>query len=159
MTETISVNPRGDVCPKKDGSGKVQDFIRLLTVVHSVKLWNNSKAFNLMATHSSVLSWKFPCPEEPGRLQSLGCKELHTLTHTHMQLKPKEKTTWARRNHFLRINFIICKTSHLKWHMVSMKWIAVSLFFLEEIPENFLDPGRCYNEITLILKLELMPQC
>ena len=89
MTETISVNPRDDVCPKKDGSRKVQDFTRLLTVVHSVKLWNNSKAFNLMATHSSVLSWKFPWPEEPGRLQSLGCKELpttehkHTLTHTH----------------------------------------------------------------------------
>ena len=25
-----------------------------------------------MATHSSVLAWKIPWPEEPGRLQSMG---------------------------------------------------------------------------------------
>ena len=30
-----------------------------------------------MATHSSILSWKIPWIEEPGRLQSTwGCKEL-----------------------------------------------------------------------------------
>ena len=30
-----------------------------------------------MATHSSILSWKIPWIEEPGRLQSMwGCKEL-----------------------------------------------------------------------------------
>ena len=31
-----------------------------------------------MATHSSILSWKFPWAEEPGGLQSEGCKELNT---------------------------------------------------------------------------------
>jgi len=25
-----------------------------------------------MATHSSVLTWRIPCAEEPGRLQSMG---------------------------------------------------------------------------------------
>ena len=25
-----------------------------------------------IATHSSILAWKIPCTEEPGRLQSLG---------------------------------------------------------------------------------------
>ena len=25
-----------------------------------------------MATHSSILAWKIPCTEEPGRLQSIG---------------------------------------------------------------------------------------
>ena len=25
-----------------------------------------------MATHSSILAWKIPCAEEPGRLQSMG---------------------------------------------------------------------------------------
>ena len=25
-----------------------------------------------MATRSSILAWKFPCTEEPGRLQSMG---------------------------------------------------------------------------------------
>ena len=28
-----------------------------------------------MATHSSILAWRIPCTEEPGRLQSLGLKE------------------------------------------------------------------------------------
>ena len=29
-----------------------------------------------MTTHSSVLAWKIPWTEEPGGLQSMGCKEL-----------------------------------------------------------------------------------
>ena len=41
-----------------------------------------------MATHPSILPWEIPWTEEPGRLQSLGCKEsnttepLNTLAHT-----------------------------------------------------------------------------
>ena len=31
-----------------------------------------------MATHSSILAWEVPRTEEPGRLQSMGCKELDT---------------------------------------------------------------------------------
>ena len=31
-----------------------------------------------MATHSSVLAWRIPWTEEPGRPQSTGCKELGT---------------------------------------------------------------------------------
>ena len=29
-----------------------------------------------MATHSSILAWRIPWTEEPGRLQSMGLKEL-----------------------------------------------------------------------------------
>ena len=29
-----------------------------------------------MATHPSILAWRIPWPEEPGYLQSRGCKEL-----------------------------------------------------------------------------------
>ena len=29
-----------------------------------------------MATHSSILAWKIPWTEEPGGLQSMGCREL-----------------------------------------------------------------------------------
>ena len=44
-----------------------------------------------MATHSRILAWNTPLMEEPGRLQSMGCKEsgmieqlsMHTHTHTH----------------------------------------------------------------------------
>ena len=31
-----------------------------------------------MATNSSILAWKIPWTEEPGRLQSIGHKELDT---------------------------------------------------------------------------------
>ena len=31
-----------------------------------------------MATHSSILAWRFPWTEEPGGLQSVGCKESNT---------------------------------------------------------------------------------
>ena len=31
-----------------------------------------------MATHSSILAWRIPWTEEPGRLQSMGLKELDT---------------------------------------------------------------------------------
>ena len=36
-----------------------------------------------MATHSSTLAWKIPWMEEPGRLQSMGCKESDTTERLH----------------------------------------------------------------------------
>ena len=36
-----------------------------------------------MATHSCIFAWRIPWTEEPGRLQSIGCKELDTTQHTH----------------------------------------------------------------------------
>ena len=35
-----------------------------------------------MATHSSILAWKIPWTEEPGRLQSMGHKESDTAEVT-----------------------------------------------------------------------------
>ena len=29
-----------------------------------------------MATHSSILAWRIPWTEEPGRLQSMGCQRV-----------------------------------------------------------------------------------
>ena len=34
-----------------------------------------------MATHSSILAWKIPSTEKPGRLQSMKCKELDMTEH------------------------------------------------------------------------------
>ena len=31
-----------------------------------------------MATYSNILAWRIPWTEEPGGLQSMGCKELET---------------------------------------------------------------------------------
>ena len=39
-----------------------------------------------MATHSSTLAWKIPWTEEPGRLQSMCCKELDRTKHTHVAI-------------------------------------------------------------------------
>ena len=36
-----------------------------------------------MATHSSTLAWKIPWTEEPGRLQSMGHKELDMTEQLH----------------------------------------------------------------------------
>ena len=35
-----------------------------------------------MATNSSILAWRIPWTEEPGELQSVGCKELNTMEET-----------------------------------------------------------------------------
>ena len=34
-----------------------------------------------MATHSSILAWKIPWTEEPGRLQSLGLQAVRQNSH------------------------------------------------------------------------------
>ena len=39
-----------------------------------------------MATHSSILAWTFPWIEEPGRLQSMGRKQVGLNLATNQQL-------------------------------------------------------------------------
>ena len=46
-----------------------------------------------MATHSSILAWKIPWTEEPGRLQSLGFQRIRHDRATSLQMvrkSPKE---------------------------------------------------------------------
>ena len=38
-----------------------------------------------MATYSSILAWKIPWTEEPGRLQSMDLKQLDMTEHEHIQ--------------------------------------------------------------------------
>ena len=50
--------------------------------------WENPLEKEL-ATHSSILAWRIPWIEEPGRLQSLGSQESDTtlwLNHLHHQV-------------------------------------------------------------------------
>ena len=54
-----------------------------------------------MAAHSSILAWRIPWTEEPGRLQSMGFKELditEKLTCTHMYMI--EFCDWSCWNSF-----------------------------------------------------------
>ena len=49
-----------------------------------------------MATHSSILAWKIPCTEEPGRLQSMGSQRVrqnqNDLAHKHQENTYKRRT-------------------------------------------------------------------
>ena len=40
-----------------------------------------------MATHSGILAWRIPRTEEPGGLQSTGCKESDTTEQLHFILQ------------------------------------------------------------------------
>ena len=39
-----------------------------------------------METHSSILTWEISYTEEPGRLQSWGCKESDMTEHTRIHI-------------------------------------------------------------------------
>ena len=61
------------------------------TVKHLPTIWETWVQFlgwedlleKEMATHSSILAWKIPWTEEPGRLQSMDCKESDTTEQLH----------------------------------------------------------------------------
>ena len=46
-----------------------------------------------MATLSSILAWRIPWTEEPGKLQSLGCKESDTTERLTLSLCSKQANT------------------------------------------------------------------
>ena len=49
-----------------------------------------------MATHSSIIAWRIPWTEEPGRWLSLGSQELDVAEHTHTYtLSPRVGWFWA----------------------------------------------------------------
>ena len=53
-----------------------------------------------METHSSILAWKVPWTEEPGGLQSTGCKDLDMTEHTQLT------TTCGIEYHRVRLFFL-----------------------------------------------------
>ena len=51
-----------------------------------------------MATHSSILAWRIPWTEEPGRQQSMGCKESDTTEDTkHPPSNDRDGTQFEHR--------------------------------------------------------------
>ena len=59
-----------------------------------------------MATHSSILAWNIPWTEEPGRLQSLGGKELDTIERLHFYLFYMGKIEGGRRRGRQRMRWL-----------------------------------------------------
>ena len=51
-----------------------------------------------MATHSSILAWRIPWTEAPGRQQSMGCKESDTTEDTkHPPFNDRDGTQFEHR--------------------------------------------------------------
>ena len=63
------------------GTSLVVQSVKNLPPMQDTQVWLLSREDPLekeMATHSSVLGWRIPWTEEPGRLQSMGSQESDT---------------------------------------------------------------------------------
>ena len=63
----------------KSGASLVAQMVKNLPAMQETQVQSLGREDPLkegMATHSSVLAWRVPWTEEPGRLQSMGHKEL-----------------------------------------------------------------------------------
>ena len=74
-------------------------MVKCLSTIRETLVWSHGWADPLekeMAIHSSTIAWKIPWTEEPGRLQSMGHKELEMTEQLHFtSLGNKEFMIWA----------------------------------------------------------------
>ena len=67
--------PRFTSIPAPGGSSLIAQSVKNLPAMQETWvqfLGGEDPLVKEMATHSSVLTWRIPCAEEPGRLQSMG---------------------------------------------------------------------------------------
>ena len=97
-----------------------------------------------MATHSSILAWKIPWMEEPGRLQSIGSQESDTTEQLHFHFLDEICT---------RIGAIIHhrNESDILRYLSNMGRKTSSIINLQNINTSFLDLicEREYNDILM----------
>ena len=69
-----------------------------------------------MATYSSILTWKIPWTEEPGRLQSVGPQRVSMTEHTHIGLHKASNT-----NGYIggKIMLLVSEPQTLSWSILS----------------------------------------
>ena len=116
-----------------------------------------------MATHSSILAWRIPWREEPGRLQSIGLQGVgHNWACTHhitykviCKYLPREiisRTSWA---YFIGINivqmlFFYLSHHYRKWKSrcisVEIQWLAIRLHLkLSWVQRTGKTEGKCFQ--------------
>ena len=92
---------------------------------------------NRMATHSSILAWRIPWTEEPGKLQSTGSQSWTLLNDTHLFHSP------------LGISFPTSNTGcllSLPATRSSMKTLCRYLLWVSEVPGSVLDRNCLVNQ-------------
>ena len=74
-----------------DGASLVAQFAKNLCAVQEILIqslgWEDPLEKG-MATHSSILAWRIPWTEEPGRLQSMGSQRVRHNLVTNQPLPP-----------------------------------------------------------------------
>ena len=74
------------------------------------------------ATHSSILAWRIPWTEEPGRLESMGCKEPDMTQQLNYNNNNK---------HVLCLMHVIisCRDHNCKWHICKQQILQIFLSY------------------------------
>ena len=102
-----------------------------------------------MATHSSILAWRIPCTEEPGRLQSTGSQrvrhdwatkqqQFYRINQTGKLTKKKKKNLlWELVDCLSLWNSVLCSWSFLLWGLLEIiiyiLWISMYLTPVAEV--------------------------
>ena len=83
-----------------------------------------------MATHSSILAWKIPWTEEPGRLQSMWSQrvEHNWVTNTSLQLSIQKWIFASSKLHFSS-RFLVHYNFQWEWSLLSSAPILFSIIF------------------------------
>ena len=112
---------------EKGKASQVAQMVKNIPTVQETWVWSLGKEDSLekgVANHSSILVWRIPWTENPGGLQSMGCKELDTaewLTHA----------CWIQRENEVEKN---------------LPWTEISIFFvmLERWPRKIMNTWITY---------------
>ena len=97
-----------------------------------------------MATHSSILAWKIPRTEEPGRLQSMGSQELDMTKQLNQPSNPRaipSNSVHGGLTNFLRVksNFLVQATCNLPPVTVICQQLGPRVFCRSKNPVTLLN--------------------
>ena len=136
-----------------------------------------------MATHSSILTWKIPWMEEPGRLQSMGwqkvrqnlaTKQQRTTTNLYLQSCPpgsrnhgpwyKQKAVWILKDKFsnlsqptfpvvLLVSYFVSRNEYLSKYQVLDTTPIPSFLFLNSSSRFIISPMQLLKFMSTALNI------
>ena len=81
-----------------------------------------------MATHSSILAWRVPRTEEPGGLQSIGCKESDTTEWLTFIIK-----TLQEQGH---VSILFTDASQCQEQHLTHRMLAINIYCMNEVKQK-----------------------